>query len=307
MKRKKKVAVKRRQVRTQLDGAPMTADSRVDLAAILEEIAAVRVRLGVLAIELDGSGIQSLGIHESILPVTEETEVVVSLGVTGIERDRRLVATSGFIVAPKALEHLSEIVPAKWRVGSQCHRALNERERGVEVSRLHRDHAEQIQRVRVLRLKRAVLPDSRAPPRRDDRLDGARARARRPDLRGAPASLLFDPRPSRRRTLSAIAYRMLVRLGEAMKRTRASSHCAELRERGFCVIPNLVPASTLPRIAAAYDRAFAEATPPDLHASSSGSNTRLTDLVNRGAEFDDLYLLEPVLEACASVIGAPSS
>jgi hypothetical protein len=89
-----------------------------------------------------------------------------------------------------------------------------------------------------------------------------------------------------------------------MKRTRASSHCAELLERGFCVIPNLVPPSRLPQIAAAYDRAFAEATPPDLHASSSGSNTRLTDLVNRGAEFDELYLLEPVLEACARVIGA---
>jgi hypothetical protein len=75
----------------------------------------------------------------------------------------------------------------------------------------------------------------------------------------------------------------------------SSSYCAELRERGFCVIPNLVPASTLPRIAAAYDRAFAEATSPDLHASSTGSNTRLTDLVNRGAEFDELYVLDPVL------------
>jgi ectoine hydroxylase-related dioxygenase (phytanoyl-CoA dioxygenase family) len=84
----------------------------------------------------------------------------------------------------------------------------------------------------------------------------------------------------------------------------SSSHCAELRERGFCVIPNLVPPATLPRIAAAYGRAFAEATPPDLHASSTGSNTRLTDFVNRGAEFDELYVLEPVLEACASVIGA---
>jgi ectoine hydroxylase-related dioxygenase (phytanoyl-CoA dioxygenase family) len=84
-----------------------------------------------------------------------------------------------------------------------------------------------------------------------------------------------------------------------------SSHAAQLRQRGFCVITNVVPASKLPRIATAYGRAIAEGTAPDLHTSSSGSNTRLSDLVNRGAEFDELYLLAPVLEACSSVIGAP--
>jgi ectoine hydroxylase-related dioxygenase (phytanoyl-CoA dioxygenase family) len=79
---------------------------------------------------------------------------------------------------------------------------------------------------------------------------------------------------------------------------------AELRQRGFCVIPNLVPSLRLQRIAAAYDRAIAEGTPPDLRMSSSGSSLRLVDFVNRGAEFDELYVLEPVLDACADIIGA---
>jgi ectoine hydroxylase-related dioxygenase (phytanoyl-CoA dioxygenase family) len=78
---------------------------------------------------------------------------------------------------------------------------------------------------------------------------------------------------------------------------------AELQTRGFCVIPNVVPATKLVRIAAAYDRAFAGATPPDLSTSSSGGDTRLVDLVNRGSEFDDLYVLEPVLSACVDSIG----
>jgi hypothetical protein len=82
-----------------------------------------------------------------------------------------------------------------------------------------------------------------------------------------------------------------------------TSHGAALRERGFCVIPELVPAARLARIAAAYDRAMAEGQPPDLHRSSFGSNVRLANLLDTSAEFDELYLLPPVLEACTSVIG----
>jgi hypothetical protein len=82
-----------------------------------------------------------------------------------------------------------------------------------------------------------------------------------------------------------------------------TSRLTELRERGFCVIPHLVPESKLGKLTAAYDRAMAEGQPPDLHRSSSGSNVRLANLVDRGAEFDELYLLPPVLDACTSVIG----
>jgi hypothetical protein len=78
---------------------------------------------------------------------------------------------------------------------------------------------------------------------------------------------------------------------------------ARLQERGFCVIPNVVPTPKLTRISVAYDRAFAAATAPDLRTSSSGGCTRLADLVDRGAEFDELYTLEPVLSACLDSIG----
>lgn len=79
--------------------------------------------------------------------------------------------------------------------------------------------------------------------------------------------------------------------------------CAELRDRGYCMIPGVVPRAKMVGIAAAYDRAFAEGTPPDLRASVGSGNTRLTDFVNRGVEFDDLYVLEPVLAACFDTIG----
>jgi ectoine hydroxylase-related dioxygenase (phytanoyl-CoA dioxygenase family) len=79
---------------------------------------------------------------------------------------------------------------------------------------------------------------------------------------------------------------------------------AELRALGFCVIRDVIPAAKLARISAAYDRAFSAATAPELKTSSSGGSTRLTDFVNRGAEFDELYVLEPVLAACADTIGA---
>jgi len=82
-----------------------------------------------------------------------------------------------------------------------------------------------------------------------------------------------------------------------------NGHRAELLARGFCVIPNVVPATKLASIAAAYDRVFAAATAPDLHTSRSGGNVRLSDFVTRGVEFDDLYVLDPVLSACLDAFG----
>ena len=111
------------------------------------------MRLGVRGVELDGLSIKSLGVRQAISQRADMAQVVVSLGVTGIELDRRFVALSGFIVAPEALENLSQIVAADRRVGPQGYRALNEREGGFEAAGLQRDHAEQMQRVRVLRLE----------------------------------------------------------------------------------------------------------------------------------------------------------
>ena len=78
---------------------------------------------------------------------------------------------------------------------------------------------------------------------------------------------------------------------------------AELDAAGFCVLRSIVPAAKMSRVSAAYDRAFAAATAPDLKHARSGGSTRLTDFVTRDAEFDELYVLEPVLSACVDTIG----
>jgi len=108
------------------------------------------MRLGILAVEIDRFAIQSLGVRRAILPRADDAQIVVRLGVPGIELDRHVVATRGLVVAPEALENLSQIIPANRRVGPQSHGTLHEREGDLEVPRLQRDHAEQIQRVRVL-------------------------------------------------------------------------------------------------------------------------------------------------------------
>src|SRR3712207_1612896 len=76
-----------------------------------------------------------------------------------------------------------------------------------------------------------------------------------------------------------------------------------LREGGLAVIPGPVPPDGLARLAAAYDRAVAAADPEDV--SVGGTTTRVHDLVNRGLEFDPLYVYQPLLEACCRVIGRP--
>ena len=78
---------------------------------------------------------------------------------------------------------------------------------------------------------------------------------------------------------------------------------AQLHAAGFCVLQGIVPAAKMARVSAAYDRAFAAATAPDLKVARSGGSTRLADLVTRDAEFDALYVLEPVLFACVYTIG----
>jgi ectoine hydroxylase-related dioxygenase (phytanoyl-CoA dioxygenase family) len=78
---------------------------------------------------------------------------------------------------------------------------------------------------------------------------------------------------------------------------------SELRQRGFVVIPGPVPAGRMEQLASAYAAAEAAATGDDIKIGSS--STRVKDFVNRGAEFDDLYVFPPLLEACRHVIGRP--
>src|SRR6188768_219923 len=78
---------------------------------------------------------------------------------------------------------------------------------------------------------------------------------------------------------------------------------SELQERGFVVLPGPVRSDRMKLLADAYDAAVASATGDDIRIGST--TTRVHDFVNRGAEFDDLYVFPPLLEACCRVIGRP--
>ena len=87
--------------------------------------------------------------------------------------------------------------------------------------------------------------------------------------------------------------------GSELPRAAAS----ELQERGFVVLPGAVPSDRMERLANAYTAAVASATSDDIRIGST--STRVSDFVNRDAEFDDLYVFPPLLEACCRVIGRP--
>jgi hypothetical protein len=78
---------------------------------------------------------------------------------------------------------------------------------------------------------------------------------------------------------------------------------SELQERGFIVLSGAVPSDRMERLVNAYTAAVASATGDDIRIGST--STRVSDFVNRGAEFDDLYVFPPLLEACCRVIGRP--
>jgi hypothetical protein len=76
----------------------------------------------------------------------------------------------------------------------------------------------------------------------------------------------------------------------------------QLCEAGYVVIEDPALHARCARLAEAYDAAVLAAHPDDV---SRRSSTRVHDFVNRGPEFDDLYLYKPLLAACCRVIARP--
>src|SRR5262249_21222820 len=76
----------------------------------------------------------------------------------------------------------------------------------------------------------------------------------------------------------------------------------QLLDIGFVVLPGRHIQGGWARLSEAYGRAVATADPADVSIRSS---TRVHDFVNRGPEFDGLYIYQPVLAACCRVIGRP--
>jgi len=79
---------------------------------------------------------------------------------------------------------------------------------------------------------------------------------------------------------------------------------AELQDNGFVVIPGPKAPAHIEELIHAYDAAIAAASAGDVRVGST--STRVTDFVNRGPVFDDVYVFSPLLDACARVIGRPS-
>ena len=76
-----------------------------------------------------------------------------------------------------------------------------------------------------------------------------------------------------------------------------------LDDEGFVVIPGPLTPSEFARCVDAYDAAVAGADADDVHVGRT--TTRVSDFVNRGAEFDVLYVFPPLLDACCRVISQP--
>ena len=83
----------------------------------------------------------------------------------------------------------------------------------------------------------------------------------------------------------------------------SSDAAGELCERGFVVLPGALPSGEMDRVRRAYDAVVASAAADDVKVGST--TTRVNDFVNRGVEFDAVYVFPPLLEACCRIIGQP--
>ena len=87
------------------------------------------------------------------------------------------------------------------------------------------------------------------------------------------------------------------------ERALSPDHAAALDDRGFVVLPDVVPLGQIEALAQAYDASVLEATGSGLRVGSTSN--RLDDFVNRGLPFEALCLVPPLLEACCHVVGRP--
>lgn len=92
--------------------------------------------------------------------------------------------------------------------------------------------------------------------------------------------------------------------GVSLAETQLGSDAVDgLLNDGFVVIPGPVSAAKLAQLAHSYDEAVSGAAADDIKVGST--TTRVSDFVNRRAEFDDLYLYPPILQACRLIIDQP--
>ena len=79
----------------------------------------------------------------------------------------------------------------------------------------------------------------------------------------------------------------------------------QMRDIGFVVLAGPVIPGGCEQLTRAYDRAVATADSSDVHTARTGASTRINNFVNRGPEFDNIYIYPPLLAACSQVIGGP--
>ena len=89
----------------------------------------------------------------------------------------------------------------------------------------------------------------------------------------------------------------------AARRELPDEAAAALDHQGFVMLPSFVTREGIDRLADAYDAAVSSASDEDVRIGST--STRVNDLVNRGEEFDALYIFPPLLDACCRIIKAP--
>jgi len=79
----------------------------------------------------------------------------------------------------------------------------------------------------------------------------------------------------------------------------------QLHDSGFVVLRGPIIPGGCEQLSRAYDRAVAAADPSDVHTSKKRTSTRINNFVNRGSEFDSIYIYPPLLSACCQIIGSP--
>ena len=195
MKRDNEIAVNGRACGRHFDGEPMRLDRLIDAAGVLQDIAEITARLGVVGFEEEGIAISAFRLIEfaelakhipqiivrlrvveaerQCVPISGRcslrlvrvahriAEVVMRFRETRIELDRTAASVCRFSGLSQRRQDRGEIAVVLGGVGVRSDRTPNQFNRRFRVTGLVCNDAEQMQRTRMRRLRRDDLPAQR--------------------------------------------------------------------------------------------------------------------------------------------------
>ena len=145
-------------VRLQFQCPAVAGDRFLQLPLVLQRIAQVAVRLGIVRLQFQCPAVAGDRFVQLPLVLEGNSQVAVCLGIVRLQFQCPAVAGDRFVKFPLVLQHIAQVVMEGSHIPFQPDRPSNVLDSNVVLAHLVGNHAQQMQRIRMIRLDCENLP-----------------------------------------------------------------------------------------------------------------------------------------------------